>query len=185
MEFLHWKFEWCNYLGLTDLLMKQASSMAEHSFIASWNYWRYKLAKRNIIEGDVILMHDFAQNYLCKHQREVQGLHWHYEQVTVMPTVAHYICSTCKGMVTHEITHVSDDLKHDAQLVKVFTERSEKVLRENKVVICKIIDFTDQAPSQYKNKTAFNYLTKRTVSVLKNFSECAVEKVPVMLVLGG
>ena len=43
------------------------------------------------------------------------------------------------------------------------------MLKENKVVICKIIEFTDQAPSQYKNKTAFNYLTKRTVPVLKNF----------------
>ena len=102
--------------------------MAEHSFMASWNYWQYKLAKRNIIEGDIILVHDFAQNYLCKHQREIQGLHWHHDQVTIMPTVAHYICATCKGMVTHEIVHVSDDMRHDAHLVKVFTERSEKVL---------------------------------------------------------
>ena len=128
-SFLHWKFEQCNCLGLIDLLMKEASSMAEHSFLASWNCWQYKLAKRNI-EGDVILMHDFAQNYLCQHQREVQGLHWHHEQVTVMPTVAHYICSTCKGLVTHEIVHVSDDLKHDAHLVKVFTEIRESAQRK-------------------------------------------------------
>ena len=60
--------------------MKEASSMAEHSFMASWNYWQYKLAKQNIIEGDIIFVHDFAQNYLCKHQREVQRLHWHHEQ---------------------------------------------------------------------------------------------------------
>ena len=167
MSFLHWKFERCDYLGLIDLLLNQASSMAEHSFMANWNYWQYKLAKRNITEGDIILVHDFAQNYLCQHQRDVQGLHRFHEQVTIMPTVAHYICSICKGMVTHEIVHVSDDLKHDAHLVKVFTERSEKVLKQNKVPIHKIIEFTDQAPSQYKNKTAFNYLTKRIVPLLK------------------
>ena len=149
--------------------MNQASPMAEHSFMASWNYWQYKLAKRNIIEGNIILVHDFAQNYLCKHQREIQGLHWHYEQVTIMPTVVHYICATCKGMVTHEIVHVSDDMRHDDHLVKAFTERSEKVLKQNKVPICKIIEFMDQAPSQYKNKTAFYYLSKRTTPVLKNF----------------
>ena len=74
--------------------------MAEHSFMASWNYWQY------IIVGDIILVHDFAQNYLCKHQREIQGLHWHHDQFTVMPTVVHYKCATCKGMVTHEIVHV-------------------------------------------------------------------------------
>ena len=67
-----------------------------------------------------------AQSYLCKHQREVQGLHWHHEQVTVMPTVAHYVCSTCKGMVTHEIVHVSEDMKHDAHLVKVFQRDQKK-----------------------------------------------------------
>ena len=168
-SFVHWKFERCNYLGLIDLLLNQASSMAEHSFMASRNYWQYKLAKRNIIEGDIILVHDFAQNYLCKHQREIQGLHWHHKQVTIMPTVAHYICATCKGMVTHEIVHVSDDMRHNGHLVKAFTERSEKVLKQNKVLICKIIEFMDQAPSQYKNKTAFNYLSKRTTPVLKNF----------------
>ena len=53
--------------------------------------------------------------------------------------------------------------------MKVFTERSEKVLKQNKVLIHKITKFTDQAPSQYKNKTAFNYLSKRTTPVLKNF----------------
>ena len=114
-------------------------------------------------------MHDFAQNYLCKHQREIQGLHWHHDQVTIIHTVVHYICATCKGMVTHEIVHVSDDMRHDAHLVKVFTERSEKVLKQNKVLIHKIIKFMDQAPSQYKNKTAFKYLSKRTTPVLKNF----------------
>ena len=86
-----------------------------------------------------------------------------------MPTVAHYICRICKGMVTHEIVHVSDDLKHDAHLVKRFTERAEQVLQNNSVPICKIIEFTDQAPSQYKNKTAFHYLTKRKTPVLKMF----------------
>ena len=104
--------------------------MAEHSFMASWNYCQYKLARRNIIEGDVIMVHDFAQNYLRIHQNEVQGLHWHHKQVTLMPTVAHYLCTQCKGMVTHEILHISDDLKHDAHLVKVFTNRAEQILED-------------------------------------------------------
>ena len=43
------------------------------------------------------------------------------------------------------------------------------MLQNNGVPICKIIEFTDQAPSQYKNKTAFHYLTKRKTPVLKMF----------------
>ena len=113
--------------------------------------------------------HDFAQNYLCTHQNELQGLHWHRKQPTVMPTVAHYLCPQCHGNVIHEIVHISEDLKHDAHLVKVFTNRSEQILQNSGIVIHKIIEFTDQAPSQYKNKTAFHYLKDWKFPVLKNF----------------
>ena len=78
--------------------------MAEHSFMASWNYCQYKLARRNIIQGDVIMVHDFAQNYLCTHQNKVQELHWCHKQDTVMPTVAHYLCPACHGNVTHKLS---------------------------------------------------------------------------------
>ena len=151
-SFLHWKFEHSNYLGLIDLLMKEATAMAEHSFLASWNDWQYMLAKRNIVEGDIIFVHDFAQNYLCKHQREVQGLHWHPEQVTLMPTVAHYVCASCKGMVTHETVDVSEDMKHDAHLVRVFTERSEEVLKEKKYWYIKLLNLQIRHPPSTKIK---------------------------------
>ena len=69
--FLDWKFERCSYVDLINLLINHVKSMAEHSFMASWNYYQYKLARRNIIWGDIIMVHDFAQNYLCTHKNEV------------------------------------------------------------------------------------------------------------------
>ena len=86
-----------------------------------------------------------------------------------MPTVAHFKCVKCHQLTTHEIVHVSEDLKHDAHLVKVFTARSISVLKENNVDICKIIEFTDQAPSQYKNKAAFNHLCNYKIPIQKNY----------------
>ena len=168
-SFLDWKFERCNYEELVDLLMQHLYNMSEHTFMASWNYCQYKQAKKNIEIGDVILVHDFAQNYLCKHQKEVQGLHWRHEQVTIMPTVAHYKCAKCHQITTNEIVHISEDLKHDAHLVKAFTSRSLAVLNGNKVPIQKIIEFTDQAPSQYKNKTVFHHLANNKVPTQKIF----------------
>ena len=170
-SFLHWKFEKCIYKELAHLLTDSLNSMAIHSFNASWQYCQYKEAKRNIRPGDVIVVHDFTQNYLCKHQNEGQGLHRRHEQVTVMPTVAHYVCSRkgCKDLVTHEIVHVSEDLKHDTDLVKQFTAKSIDVLCKNRVSIRKIIEFTDQAPSQYKNKTAFRYMSQSKIPIMKNF----------------
>ena len=119
--------------------------------------------------GDLIFAHDFTQNYLCLHQNECQGLHWRHKQVMMMPTVAHYKCSKCEQLVTHVIVHVTDDLKHDAHIVQMFTEKSIKILQNNYINICKIIEFTDQAPSQYKNKTAFNYLANTKIPTQKNY----------------
>ena len=72
-----------------------------------------------------------------------------------MPIVVCYRCVKCHQLTTHEIVHVSEDLKQ----VNAFTARFLSVLRQNKVEIHKIIEFTDQAPSQYRNKTAFNHIT--------------------------
>ena len=47
--FRDWKFERCNYVDLINLLTHHIKSMAEDSFMAIWNYWQYKLARRNII----------------------------------------------------------------------------------------------------------------------------------------
>ena len=123
-SFLSWKFERCSYEQLVDLLIEHMELMAEHTFLASWNYVQYKEARRNISAGHVIFVHDFAQNYLCEQQNEAQGLHWVHQQVTLMPTVAHYHCAKCEQLVTHEIVHITDDLKHDAHLVKLFESKS-------------------------------------------------------------
>ena len=143
--------------------------MAEHLFMASWNYMQYKEARRNISVGYVIFVHDFTQNYLCEQQNKAQGLHWVHKQVTLMPTVAHFHCVKCEQLVTHEIVHISDDLKHDAHLVKLFTSKSIEVLKANKVEIHKIIEFMDKAPSHYKNKTAFNYLANSKIPTQRNY----------------
>ena len=184
-SFLDWKFERCNYVELIGLLMDKMTMMSEHTFMASWNYCQYKQARKDILVGDVIYVHDFAQNYLCKHQNEVQGLHWRHKQVTLMPIVAHYKCSKCQQLVTHEIVHVSDDMKHDEHLVKMFTEKSIQVLKDTNVNIRKIIKFTDQAPSQYKNKTAFTYLANSDIPTQRITLVLDMVRAHVMLVLGG
>ena len=46
-SFMDWEFERCNYEQLADLLMEHLGSMAEHNFMASWNYVQYKKAKHS------------------------------------------------------------------------------------------------------------------------------------------
>ena len=145
--------------------------MASHSFFVSWNFHQYLVCKNNIEEGQVIIVHDFAQNYLCVHQHEPQGLHWSHKQVTIHPSCISYRCliDDCNQVVLHEIVHISDDGKHDAHLVKKFQIANIQILQRRGVQIRKIIEFTDQAPSQYKNKSAFHYLSENKTPTMRNF----------------
>ena len=108
---------------------------------------------------------------MCLLQNEPQGKHWDHNQVTLHPTVAYYICpnENCNKMVTHELVHSSNDLKHDAYLVKCFHHTTVQEIKKHKIPICKIVQFTDQAPSQYKNKTAFKYATQVDLPTVLNF----------------
>ena len=94
-SFLTWKFECCNYEELVDMSMTHMNTMAEHTFMASCNYVQYKQARKNILIGDVIIIHDFVQNYLCKHQKKSRLFTGDINQDTVMPTVVHYRCDKC------------------------------------------------------------------------------------------
>ena len=82
----------------------------------------------------------------------------------------HYKCPVddCHT-VTHEVVHISNDLKHDAHLVEKFHQATMKVLKDQNVEVRKIVKFTDHAPSQYKNKTSFAYLSKHAVPTMRCF----------------
>ena len=69
----------------------------------------------------------------------------------------------------HEVVHLSDDLKHDAHIVKYFRTRTVEALCKNNVAVHKIIQFTDQALSQYQNKTAFCYLAENNIPTQCHF----------------
>ena len=91
-SYLQWDVDHCSYSGLIDKYITILDSMAEHVFMASWNYCQFQEAKKNLLCGEVIVVHDFAQNYLSLLQNEPQGMHWEHKQVTLHPSVAIYKC---------------------------------------------------------------------------------------------
>ena len=170
-SFMHWRHDRLSYRELLQKYVKSLNDMSSHSFFAAWNFHQYLVCKNNLEKGYVLVVHDYAQNYLCIHQHEIQAMHWSHEQVTIHPSCISYRCPIegCNQLVLHEIVHISDDLKHDAHLVKKFQVANIQVLKKRGVDIRKIIEFTDQAPSQYKNKSAFRYLSQENIPTTRNF----------------
>ena len=169
--FMHWRHDRLSNQELLDVYVKLLHDMSSHSFFAAWNFHQYLVCKNNIEKGQIVIVHDYAQNYLCLHQHKPQGLHWSHAQVTIHPSCITYRCPVdgCNQKVLHEIVHISDDGKHDAHLVKKFQNTNLKLLNSQGVEIRKIIEFTDQAPNQYKNKSAFRYLSQDKIPVQRNF----------------
>ena len=106
-------------MELIDLYVQYLQSMAKHSFMASWNYCQFKRARTNIKAGELLLVNDFAQNYLSLLQNKLQSMHWEHKQVTLHPTVAYYTYPNehCASTVTHELVYISEDLKHDTYVM--------------------------------------------------------------------
>ena len=169
--FLHWRHDRLSTQELLDVYVKLLHDMSSHSFFAAWNFHQYLVCKNNIEKGQIVIVHDYAQNYLCLHQHEPQGLHWSHAQVTIHPSCITYRCPIdgCNQKVLHEIVHISEDGKHDAHLVKKFQQANLKVLNRRGIEIRKIIEFTDQAPNQYKNKSAFRYISQEKIPLERNF----------------
>ena len=96
--------------------------------------------------------------------------------------LVHYRCAKCNQIVTHEIVHITDDMTHDAHLVKVFTEKSIQVIKKNNV---KSSSFWIKHPPSTKIKWPLLTLPILKFLYRKIILASGMAKVPVMPVLGG
>ena len=79
----------------------------------------FKKKIEHLTEEEAVVQVDFAENFSCKYQGEVQSAHWSQDQVTLF-TVAIWTKSGDKNSCCESHVIVSDDLKHDKTSVAVF-----------------------------------------------------------------
>jgi hypothetical protein len=71
-------------------LKVELGPFSSHLAIAKWQYKQFRQLKDNLEDGQLLTLMDFAENYRCEFQGEIQAAHWSYSQVTVFPTVNYY-----------------------------------------------------------------------------------------------
>ena len=136
--------------------MKQLQSYSRHQFVFRWQYRQCKTLLSAITNTVVC---DFAENFLCKYQDEVQSAHWGYSQVTIHPTVLSYNCPHCQGTVTDYLIFLSDDLCHDANMVKTILDQKTAHMRSLMEKLEKMVVFSDGCAAQYTAKLPFYQLS--------------------------
>ena len=145
-------------------LLAEVDFLARHLFVANWQQDMFNMAKQLpfTCADTVVIVLDFAENYGCFHQDEIQSAHWAVNQVTVHPLVCYYSCSTCevRHVIQEAFVVISDHLKHDGHAVQHFTTLAMTHLRGARgVTVNRLVEFTDGCAGQYKSKQPFCDIT--------------------------
>ena len=94
----------------------------------------------------MLLQCDFAENYECSYQDEIQGAHWNKAHVTIFTMSAKHGSNSFPNVV------ISDDLRHDKKSIMTFITRflADFLLQHPEVQRCDV--WSDGPSSQFKNK---------------------------------
>ncbi|KAK7109352.1 uncharacterized protein [Littorina saxatilis] len=136
-------------------LEEELQPLAEHLAIARWQYSQFRQQRDSLGPAEVLTLMDFAENYRCEYQNEVQAAHWSYQQATVFPTVTYFRCD-CGQLVTDSVVVISSDTTHDASAVQAYSSIVIKHLKERRgLSIQKQYQFTDGCACQFKSREPF------------------------------
>ncbi|WAR17866.1 hypothetical protein MAR_032460 [Mya arenaria] len=144
--------------SLVTQLADHLDTLAKHLFVARWQQKQFSNLITKVPPGWVVLNLDFAENYACISQMEIQSAHWAHNQATIHPIVCYYKCEmdNCETTIQETLLFISDDLKHDHRAVNCFVKKTnEHLINVRSLDIVKQIQFCDGCASQYKSCLAF------------------------------
>lgn len=158
---------------LLNELQEEMQPLAKHLKTARWQCQEYQRLHEDLPESSAILTVDFAENYLCRHQNEIQSAHWAYKQITVVPCVLQYHCQTrsnCQDLMTEYLVGLSDDLQHDAAFTKKVIDDALTHLQSKGIT--NVYIFSDGCSAHFKSKLPFYRLS----SLAKDHPEILIER---------
>ena len=149
---------------LVAQLSADVKPLAQHLFTASWQQKQFSAISKHPPKDAVVQVLDFAENYTCQYQREIQSVHWHHTTVTLHPIVCYYQCADCEeGIVCETLAFISDDKVHDFHAVQTFVCLAMEHLRGRRQLnVQRVIQWTDGCASQYKSKGPFSDISHAT-----------------------
>ena len=162
--------------SLEDLVTELASDMSQYSahiYRASWQIQQMTECLNGLQHGEVMAVMDFAENYGCRYQNEVQSAYFDQVQVTLHPIMAYYMAPQNDGTfmkVKHAIVGITADVKHDVSAVMHFEEEALKLISKH-TDVAKIFQWTDGCAAQYKGRSSFASISLRQIPIQRNFFE--------------
>ena len=160
---------------LDDLLLlfeSKIPSFLEHVFVKREQFKYFEEKLTNLDKDEAVIQVDFAENYTCKYQDEIQSAHWNQEQVTLFTVAIWTKNPSAPGNLCKTHVIVSDDVAHDKTSVSVFMSTIlDDFVKKMHPNVTKAYIFSDGPGSQFKNKYIVNFLHKlnQTIHIQWNF----------------
>ena len=164
------KFRYSGQLSqLLSLFTVLLSKLSVHMFNFRWQAFQFDECKRLLNVGDILFIIDFAQNHTHRRQDEIQSGFYSRHQTTMHPFIIYFVCEKCKQLIKDEVMIFSDHMTHDWTAANSFFQKVFVHLEEKEVPLKRMIIFSDNAGSQYKNCKVFDTLSRRNVPVIHNY----------------
>lgn len=135
-----------------DSLQESLQKFKVHCFVKIIQERVFEEEKAQLTEGSAVVQIDFAENYACISQDEIQSAHWGHQQVTIFTAVA-WIHNGC-----YSFAIVSNCLSHDKICVFVFLKKIVEWLRNACSSLRNVTFFSDGCAAQFKNKFTMSNL---------------------------
>lgn len=156
---------------LLSYYIRLLNDISSHHFNNCWQMFQFMLCQSNLQDNQILLIQDFARNFVIDFQDEPKTLHWAHDQVTVHPTICCFSCPRkgCNHLVTVEVIHISTDLNHDPHAVAFFKKDALNYIRSEGISYDEVIEWTDQSPTQYKSRHIFASLANNDIPTCHNY----------------
>lgn len=143
----------CSTEVFLQSLSEQIRKILKHDFDAKSQSRYYSNLKNILKPGEFLVTLDFAENYAFVVQEAAQAFHWNNDQATIFPMVVYYKDNDESKHFSFVV--ISDCRHHDTVAVYMFQKKLIQYLKRRFDDVSKLYYFSDGAPQQFKNKSAF------------------------------
>jgi hypothetical protein len=143
-----------------EYLKPKLQEFVSHNFVARWQDVQCRLSMKEL-PADAILSHvDFAENYSFEIQNEIQSMHWHSSQITILVHITYRLDALTNSMVKESHFYLSDDKTHDTLFVQHCFLQHWEWLKGQGVNVARHWVWSDGCAGQFKGSRPMYFVSR-------------------------
>lgn len=102
---------------LIRMIKDRTKTFIKHNFTYRRQVDQYRECLNMFPSNTIVSVVDFSENYSFKEKNEIQFMHWHTDQCTILVHIAYWHSDTDDSIVKEMHFYIFDDKKHDTLFV--------------------------------------------------------------------